>query len=474
MKNISKFLRSILPADPWQLLLLAGAIFLFISPRLSWIPVKIAPTGAEALSTDPGDIRRLVTYLILLLIPLACAGIAAYYACFWPSTRPVLRNTFAVLIPALLTLVALLYEFFRLNRWPDSVLRFHPGPRFVLSWFSSNAGNFPTGVYICTLGLLMAGAFTVRLNLGLTSLPLSIYSGSKASPQTIDSWFRIKLLVFFLVCPLVFLQLVSNVLLFISQRGWSRMFHSSSGVIYEVLAEFLAAFVLVVASVLILGRGGRRDARASVRLPVPYSLLIALALPIGISYLISCFAYSTDRMEWVASWLSRSSPPVFGPYFDVGLVWHASFLLMIFAAFAEEVVFRGLLLRKLMLRYGSYRGIFVTGLIWAAFHFYSDANMRLSVSAVLAGIVLRVLICLPLNFVLSWMTLRWNSVIPGGIAHTVSNILIVSKIDARFSLHYELRIALWALAALVLFRYWPVAPEGELFVGAAADPEIVA
>ncbi len=62
-----------------------------------------------------------------------------------------------------------------------------------------------------------------------------------------------------------------------------------------------------------------------------------------------------------------------------------------------------------------------------------------------------------LNYVLAWMTLRWKSIIPAGITHTVSNILVVAGINDSIPWNAELRILEWTVVAFLLFRYWPLA-----------------
>jgi membrane protease YdiL (CAAX protease family) len=128
---------------------------------------------------------------------------------------------------------------------------------------------------------------------------------------------------------------------------------------------------------------------------------------------------------------------------------------MVFAAFAEEIVFRGTLLRPLLRRYGLHRGVFLTGLIWAALHFHGDMQQRYSMAQALLQLVFRIAICLAMNYVLSWMTLRWNSVIPASIAHTISNVLVVGGMNSGVPYAHAMRIALWSVCALVLFHYWP-------------------
>jgi membrane protease YdiL (CAAX protease family) len=70
--------------------------------------------------------------------------------------------------------------------------------------------------------------------------------------------------------------------------------------------------------------------------------------------------------------------------------------------------------------------------------------------------------CLALNFVLAWLTLRSQSVVPAAIAHTLYNVLVFSPMGPPFAGKAELRVALWAVLAYVLFRYWPVPPQATL------------
>ena len=66
-----------------------------------------------------------------------------------------------------------------------------------------------------------------------------------------------------------------------------------------------------------------------------------------------------------------------------------------------------------------------------------------------------------MNYVLAWLTLRCNSVIPAAIAHAVSNTRIESHVNTANLWTGEWRIVLWAVAALVLFRYWPMKGEAD-------------
>jgi membrane protease YdiL (CAAX protease family) len=173
--------------------------------------------------------------------------------------------------------------------------------------------------------------------------------------------------------------------------------------------------------------------------------------------LLSAPDYLVARTNWAIYAFQQTLAPEFTSYFDLSRVWDPWLLLLTFGAFAEEFVFRRLLLRKLMPRYGFHRGIFLTGIVWAASHFRSDSYFGLSVGGVFFQLAIRILICLAMNYVLAWMTLRWKSIIPAGIAHTVSNILVVAGINYQTSWAGELQILEWAVVAFLLFRYWPLA-----------------
>ena len=93
-------------------------------------------------------------------------------------------------------------------------------------------------------------------------------------------------------------------------------------------------------------------------------------------------------------------------------------------AFAEEFVFRGVLQRTFVERYGLYRGVSLVGVIWGVFHFPGDHYFLETDFGVLQKLLFRVVGCVVIGFVLSWLTLRSGSVLPASLAHGVSNLLI--------------------------------------------------
>ncbi|HKV62489.1 MAG TPA: CPBP family intramembrane glutamic endopeptidase [Candidatus Acidoferrum sp.] len=235
------------------------------------------------------------------------------------------------------------------------------------------------------------------------------------------------------------------------------------------LASVLDAVLLVGTTAYILGKPGRDSVQASLQLPEPRYALFGLMLAFTVSCLIPGAQYLVDRAHWAAQGFGKFAPPQFSSYFDLANAWQPWLLLMAFGAFAEEIVFRGLLLPKFFGRYGLHRGIFLTGIVWAAIHFRSDSYRGLSVGGVLLHLANRIFLCLALNLVFAWMTLRWNSIIPAAVAHTTSNILVSILPNTSGLWIWECKFALWAIVAYVLFRFWPLQAENIQEV-AVAEP----
>lgn len=239
------------------------------------------------------------------------------------------------------------------------------------------------------------------------------------------------------------------------------------------VADIVELVVVVGIALCIMGREGRLTVRSSIRLPGLSWSLLALAFPACIDFLISTGQYLVDRAHWAAHDFGKFEPPQFGSYFAVPDVW---FLLIFFAAFFEEVIFRGLLQTRFIHRYGLYHGIFLVGIVWAAFHFYSDFSFsHFTDPGVFLTLGFRIFVCVTLSFVLAWLTLRSGSVVPAAIAHTVYNILVFSRFGLPFAGKGSVRIALWAVLAYILFRYWPVPQESRIeavTVAASSEPAV--
>ena len=186
---------------------------------------------------------------------------------------------------------------------------------------------------------------------------------------------------------------------------------------------------------------------------------------------ISTGQYLFDRAQWVTHSFGNNFSPAIGTYFDLPDPW---LLLAFFPALFEEIVFRGWLQKRFIQRYGVNRGIFLVGIAWAAFHFYSDRHSKQSDLEVLWSLAFRIIFCLALGYVLSWMSLRSATVLPAAFAHTLYNVLVRSGFGPTFRGEDLLRIGLWALLGCVLYHYWPVqGAEEQRTEGTIPEPEII-
>jgi membrane protease YdiL (CAAX protease family) len=167
----------------------------------------------------------------------------------------------------------------------------------------------------------------------------------------------------------------------------------------------------------------------------------------------SLLIYLHDRADWAAHSYGRFHPPLFGDYFGVPEAW---MLALFFNAFAEEVIFRGVLQRHFIERFGVWRGICFVGIIWGAFHFHGDARYRLNDLGLVLALCSRLVMCVIHGFGLSWLTVRSKSLLPATLAHGLYNGFVDSKSDFSFPGQSWVHLGLWALFAYLLFRYWPV------------------
>jgi len=182
-------------------------------------------------------------------------------------------------------------------------------------------------------------------------------------------------------------------------------------------------------------------------------VFVGAVLPALVTVAPSMARYLFDRVHWAAYDFGRYSPPSLTSYLPTLQIWTLS---LIFSAFAEEVIFRGVLQRHFVSRLGVWRGIFLTGIVWAAFHFPGDTYSASSDQQIIFGLLHRIAQCLILGFVLSWLTLRSGSLLPPTLAHWLSNVGVYSAREPDYPGRNWLNAILWLLVVWVLFRYWPV------------------
>lgn len=422
---------------------------------LRWQPAGFL--AARQSAGAPGSWLQAGAVIFIRLIIFS--GIAGYFVCFWPGTRPVRRVVWLVCAPASIGLGLMFGRVFYLSAPPTSVLESMgnlAGDRFRLA--GELLWRCPEGFQITLFGLLLVGIFLSRMAFGVSSLPVKLLS-ARSSEAGLSEWRRLQVVIFVLVGPLF---LVSSVLTFVCigipfyVLGVTP--HCVQGIWFSRLAS--VAHVAAACGVILwtMGKENRRTIAESIRMPDRTGMFLAMAFPVGIGMLISAGNFLIDRAWWAAREFGRLSPPQIKSYFEAPDTY---LLLLVFGAFFEEIVFRGLLQGRFVQRYGMYRGMFFVGVVWSAFHFYSDFSFSpVTDLIVLERIGTRLFTCVILSFVFGWLTLRSKSVIPSTVAHAFYNILIFAGFGMPFSGKGAVRLGLWAVLAYALFRYWPVTMDG--------------
>jgi membrane protease YdiL (CAAX protease family) len=474
LKRLAEFLRSVTPADPAQLVFLWGIVCLIVAPHLRWSPeLLVSPQRYQFLGSQAYDQLRTEWFVFLgvAIYPIIFAAMAGYFACFWPGSRPARRVLNTVFFPAAFGLILICGRFFYLNKRQSSLLE------SGADVFYRNAVSFVTtswrlgpGFHYCLLGIILIAVFTWRLRFGNSSLPLTLSKANHSMTYDPEPWPRMNFLIWVLIGPLFVLDATVALPVMIPYLVSSHVPTYFQSPWFARMNSIPEAAILLGFALYTVGREGRRQAWNSVQIRGTPVFFVALAVPIGIAASISVGHFAFDRIQWVAHDFRNSIPPQFGSYFNLPDSW---LLLLFFAALSEEIIFRGLLQPRFIKRYGLYRGIFLVGVVWAAFHFFSDPHRGESDLGVLMNLASRTIMCLALGFVLTWLTLRSGSVLPAALAHTFYNVMVFSGFGPAFYGKDVVRVGLWAVLAYVLFRYWQVQPSDVPGVIAAVpEPEI--
>jgi membrane protease YdiL (CAAX protease family) len=446
MKRLAEFLRSVTPADPAQLLFLAGTVCLVIAPRLSWWPsgFQIAPDHS-----DDWLMRQVWALRSVLFLPILFAGIAGYFICFWPGPRPLRRILACIYLPTAPIVAIMSLRLLFLVKPYHSVLE-GVGPHNS-TWSESPFFRVP-GFQFCLAGLLLIGIFTARLAAGRSSLPLVLRETSVLHHDDPGTWRRVQILVWVLVGPLF----LTTAFIFVPLTLSPHFVQYVRNVWFVRLGDLAQTLLILAIAVVIIGRSARQLLRRALRLPGEKSALLATGFAIGIPALISAGQYLWERAQLVRHDVA-TVPSEPGTYFSFPDGW---WFLLFFPALAEELIFRGWLQPQFMRRYGLYRGIFLVGIVWAAFHFPSDFSFsHFDTLDAIQQLGFRLFLCMAHSFVFGWFTLETGSVLAAALAHTFYNVLLYSDLGPPFPGKNWLRITLWAVLGCVLFRYWPVATE---------------
>src|SRR5258708_4026527 len=106
MRRLGAFVRSVIPADPTQLIFLVGVVLLFVSSRVPWWPSELLKSSGLLGQTAEGNYEppRLRTIIILSMLPILFGGLAGYFFCFWSSKKIGPRILTVMSLPSILGL----------------------------------------------------------------------------------------------------------------------------------------------------------------------------------------------------------------------------------------------------------------------------------------------------------------------------------------------------------------------------------
>ncbi len=473
-KRFGSFFVSVMPADRAFSLLLFGSTFLFISSSLGWWNGWQVDVLRASRVPSAGTARHIVSVWRQILsfapFPLTVAGAAGFFVCFFPGRVPLRRLHLWVYFPAA---VGIVLQFLLVSSgalaMQTTTNPWGTGDVFSLAGILKLAWNAGAGLHFALLGLISIALGELRLRRGLAVLPIHLKLSSQ-QPCDISlvqsdqpDWTKF---VWFAITLMNQIGLIAGAIGAFTIGGtidiiYLRYFHSHPIWLVRIFTLTIVPAVFLTLILFFTGKSWREILRSAFRLPFPEYFAIAFLLPIAIYSVPQIFAEIRDPSHWIALPLGAADSRL-----PLPLILFELFLL----ALVEEIAWRGYLQPRFIARFGLYRGIFFVGLVWAAFHFSGDFRANETDANVIRSLVGRMLGAVLIGFALSWLTLRSKSVLPAAVAHAAINGINRSGESA-----YWLALGLWALADLLLFRFWPPgevasAPSEPLLRGINSSP----
>jgi membrane protease YdiL (CAAX protease family) len=456
VKRVLAFLRSVLPADPKQLLLLAGATFLFIAPSLRWWPeISLGmPTAfGQRLMLWAGSVR-------LLLLPMMVGAAGGYSVSLRKAKDPAHRLVTVALAPAFAGLLAVwgLAAYFRLRQLSlatsvfsrlSSVLWERSLAVARLAW------ELGPGLHFAFAGCLLVLVVALLARLGRLDLPLSLQSPPVSSETRLAGNNQEMKFAWMMICIPFFAQILVGLTItfpYILGIRQTEAFPPWIAWLERGLGTLVFGFLILWA----MGEARGDVIRQSFRIPRLQYVSLAILFPAVIASVWPAISYLYDRVYWTQNDFSRAAVLPLRDYFGwpgVAALWY------LIPALVEEVGWRGYLQPRFVRRYGLFRGIFLVGVVWGAFHFSSGFHPSMDYVDVVTHLALRFASCAAYSYVYGWLTIRSGSVLPAALTHGTSNMFILSGLPVRTE--WWLLTVFWAILAIVLFRYWPLQPGDE-------------
>jgi len=435
------FIRSCVPADPSNWLLLLGAVSLFISHTLRWWP------GSSYYS------RPLLwagcNYL--MSVPIFAAGVTAYYLALVGFKKPARRLLDSILLPVIVGLAAKLiaaFYWFRdvgepghfVNQVPGTPHLWQPQMLFGL------AVNLSVGFQLASVGFILISAFFVLYSWGRATLPICLPAQSVSDASAPEDENRRSMFFVWMMISVIFITGLPEPALEMFASSAIFRFAQLHPNWFSWLRQLSHALLLLAFMCVALGKAGRKMIPAMLRMPRAIYLAASIVIPAAIAYVGPVASYLHARILWSLDGWGKLVPP--SPSSFLGLPPASSGPYLLYPL-VEEIAWRGYLQPRFVRRYGLVRGIFLVGVVWGAFHYIWDFNPAMTAQDVCIGLVARLLVTVSLSYVLAWLTIRSASVLPAALAHATYNL------GWSLPIHSPrwLTLLLWAVVGFVLLRF---------------------
>lgn len=394
----------------------------------------------------------------VLLIPILLSAVVALYVGLCGSKKPALLLFCGSIVPALFSEITLLaLSIFRDRWWAQIGPYYGVFDRVVITYkqngILSLLADMRPGIQFASLGLvgligvfllLIWGRATVPIRLKRTVEPHLPAGGSADFEQS-----QSMLFVFVMICVNPLLGFV-YIFVFTALSLEMRDVQTSSMV---WIGNLIGAGTLMALVLVAIREEGRKSLGQMIRPPGSQYLLLGVGFPAVLGSVWTCGLYVHDRIVWAIDGWGKTAVPILSNYFrepGVRSLWY------LVPALVEEFAWRGYLQPRFTSRYGLFRGLFLVGVVWGAFHFSSDFRGFSSGGHVLWRLFLRIFNTVTLSFVLGWLTIRSRSILPAALAHATYNVWVMGPSPAMFSAPWWILSVFWAIAGIILFHFFPV------------------
>ena len=332
------------------------------------------------------------------------------------------------------------------------------------------AVNLSVGFQFASVGFVLISVFFVLYSWGRASLPIHLSAQSISDASIPEDENRRTMFFVWMMIAMVFLPWVLEAALAYLGDWIFPHFTWPHAAWTSWLPFVLHHFLLFVLVVLAGGKCLRKTIPAMFRIPRAKYLAIAISVPAAIAYVGPVASYLRARILWTIHGWGKYDPPSPSGFLGVpsiSSVWY------FIPALVEEIAWRGYSQPRFIRRYGFVRGIFLVGVVWGAFHYFWDFNSYITARDVGIGLVARLAGTISFSYVLAWLTIRSESILPAAVSHAIYNSFITSRpVPSHTPLW--LMFLLWVATGSALFHFFPPrfpATDAQSDIPPAPEPE---